>query len=101
MYKEHLTLCQGRLIKDIKRLGRDLRKTIIIDDLGVNFSNCKENGIEISSWVGDKSDKKLLELIPMLKQIADEEEEDVREVLSAEKEWLDKIKEGGEREQTS
>ena len=83
LYKEHLTLCQGRLIKDIKRLGRDLKKTIIIDDLGVNFKNCKENGIEISSWVGDKSDKKLLDLMPVLKEIVDEECEDVREFLKS------------------
>ena len=78
LYKEHLTLCNGRLIKDIRRLGRDMKKTLIIDDLAVNFSNCQDNGIEISSWTGNKKDKKLIEILCLLKMIADEKVEDIR-----------------------
>ena len=83
-------MCNGRLIKDIKRLGRDLKRTIIIDDIGINFSNCKENGIEINSWTGDKSDKKLLEVMSFLKRISNKETDDVRiEIMKMRKELGD------------
>ena len=51
-------------------LGRDIKKTIIIDNLADNFmSTCPDNGIEIESWYGDDPsfiDSELLKLIPFL-----------------------------------
>jgi len=52
-------------------IGRDLKKTIIIDNLKENYdSTCPNNGIEIESWYGDDmDDKELIKLIPFLKAI--------------------------------
>ena len=46
-----------------------MSKIIIIDDLNVNFSSCKENGIEVSSWQGEKDDNQLLKILNVLAKI--------------------------------
>ena len=69
--------------KDLRLLGRDINKTIIIDNLRENFwTTCPNNGIEILSWYGDDlDDTELLKLIPVLKTIAINGEKDVRKVI--------------------
>ena len=77
-------IAQGfQSIKDLRLLGRDIKKTIIIDNLKENFwSTCPNNGIEIISWYGDGfDDQELKDLIPFLTGIAVNEEKDVRKVL--------------------
>ena len=70
-------------VKDLRLVGRDIKKTIIIDNLRENFwSTCPENGIEILSWYGDDLDDiELQKLIPFLKSIVINEEPDVRKVI--------------------
>lgn len=71
-----------RSIKDMRLLGRDIRKVIIIDNLKENFmSTCPNNGIEIESWYDDLDDKELKKLLPFLKAIVLNEEKDVRPIL--------------------
>lgn len=71
-------------IKDLRLIGRDIKKTIIIDNLKENFeSTCPNNGIEIISWYGyeNEEDKELKNLMPFLKALVLNEEQDVRPVL--------------------
>ena len=70
-------------VKDLRLIGRDIKKTIIIDNLIENFwSTCPDNGIEIESWYGDDlDDTELQKLIPFLVGIVKNEERDVRKVL--------------------
>ena len=67
----------------MRLLGRDIKKTIIIDNLKENFwSTCPNNGIEIKDWYGeDLDDVELLKLIPVLRAMAENEEPDVRKVI--------------------
>lgn len=71
-------------IKDLRLIGRDIKKTIIIDNLKENFmSTCPSNGIEIESWYGEEmDDKELVKLIPFLKGLVENEEKDVRKVIN-------------------
>lgn len=46
-----------------------MSKTILIDDLKANFINCSENGIEVSSWQGNKADTQLLIITGILRNI--------------------------------
>jgi hypothetical protein len=64
-------------------LGRDIKRTIIIDNLKENFwSTCPNNGIEIADWYGeDLDDTELLKLIPVLRAMAENEEPDIRKVI--------------------
>lgn len=70
-------------MKDLRLIGRDIKKTLIIDNLKENYdSTCPDNGIEIESWYGDDlDDTELLQLIPFLKAMVQNEEKDVRKVL--------------------
>jgi CTD small phosphatase-like protein 2 len=62
-------------------LGRDLNKTIIVDNIAENFLLQPENGISIKSWYNDPSDTALLELTPLLVQIVVQQVSDVRVAL--------------------
>ncbi len=57
-------------MKDLSKIGRDLKKTIIVDNLPQNFRFQNQNGIFIKSFYGeDSEDNALIDLIPILKGI--------------------------------
>ena len=56
LYREHLTFHEKEFIKDISKLGRDIKKVIIVDNIANNFKLNHENGIKISPYFGDSSD---------------------------------------------
>lgn len=66
LYREHCSLVNTSFIKDLKKLGRDLKDIIIIDNTPLAYSLNKENGIPIVSWFEDKRDRELYNLIPIL-----------------------------------
>lgn len=62
LYRQHTKPQDGVYYKDLKPLGRDLRKTIIVDNIADNFAKQKENGIEIKGWYFEKEDTELRKL---------------------------------------
>lgn len=68
-------------MKDISKLGRDLSKTIIIDNVWENFQLQPSNGIFIKTWLEDRNDTCLIDLLPLLKDIVILGVEDVRKTL--------------------
>lgn len=68
-------------MKDLSLLGRDIQKTIIIDNISDNFILQPENGIFISTWYDDMNDRFLDEITPLLKEIAEKKVVDVRVAL--------------------
>jgi len=75
-------------IKDLSLLGRDLSKIIIIDNSAKNYKLQQDNGLPISSWKGDVNDTALKNLVPILKSIAENNVEDVRDIIVKIKEKL-------------
>ena len=68
-------------MKDLSLLGRDINKTIIIDNISDNFILQPDNGIFISTWYDDMSDTFLEEISPLLMEIVDKKVPDVRKAL--------------------
>ena len=68
LYREHCTLVGRKFVKDISRIGRDLKKIIMVDDLPENLSIHIDNGILILPYDGDdnKEDRVLYELKKLL-----------------------------------
>ena len=81
LYREHCSLMGAAYVKDISKLGRDLSKTIIIDnDLGCFYLQ-QENGILIKTFSGKQTDKYLMNLYAILNKIIKISFLDIREKL--------------------
>jgi len=54
------------LTKDLHRLGRDLSKTIIVDNSIYAFAYNLPNGIPIPSYYGQRNDRELISLVSLI-----------------------------------
>ena len=70
LYREHATKIGNKYIKDLSKIGRDLSRTLIVDNNPHSFKLQHDNGILISSYFGEKNDDKaLIELQKVLIKI--------------------------------
>ena len=84
-YREHCTLVGRKFVKDISRIGRDMKKIIMVDDLPENLNVHIDNGILILPYDGDynKEDRVLYELKKMLILFYNLGYEDLRSALKS------------------
>jgi Dullard-like phosphatase family protein len=81
LYRQHTSLECGFNVKDLSKLGRDLSKIIIIDNIEENYCLQPENGLNIIDFEGDESDHELNFLLEDLLQIVKEKNKDIRDLL--------------------
>ena len=81
LYRKHINQNNGVFIKDLSKLGRDIKKVCIIDNNKENFGLQPENGLHISSFLGDQSDNELLILCQDLMRIINTNLNDIRPVI--------------------
>ena len=81
LFRQHTLPVGPAFIKDLSKLGRDLRRTIIVDNVAENFQLQPENGIAIKTWIDDWRDQGLTMLAPLLKRIVTARVPDVRVAL--------------------
>jgi CTD small phosphatase-like protein 2 len=82
LYRQHALPTGGNFfIKDLSRLGRDISRTLIVDNVAENFQLQPDNGVFIRTWIDDPTDNALEELAPLLKEVAVRNVRDVREAL--------------------
>jgi len=86
LYRQHTVPIGPAFIKDLSKLGRDLARTIMVDNIAENYQLQQENGIAIKSWITDPNDHALVKLIPLLEAIVIKEIPDVRIALNSYKE---------------
>jgi RNA polymerase II subunit A small phosphatase-like protein len=86
LYREHCTFHKGMyFVKDLTKLGRDMKDVIIIDNSPSAYLFQPENAIAITSWYHTKTDRELYKLVPFLTNLA--EVDDVRKYLSKSKSY--------------
>jgi RNA polymerase II subunit A small phosphatase-like protein len=70
LFRESCTYYNGNYIKDLNRLGRDIRKVIIIDNSPVSYIFHQDNAVPVTSWFDDMHDTELLTLVPIFERLA-------------------------------
>lgn len=81
LFKDSTKYVSGAHVKELKQLGRDMKKVIHLDHDPAACQNNPENCFILSKWDGDSSDKTLVELSDFIREIAKQGVEDVRPVL--------------------
>ncbi|CAF0799819.1 unnamed protein product [Rotaria sp. Silwood1] len=70
LFRESCTYYNGNYIKDLSRLGRNIRKVIIIDNSPLSYLFHQDNAVPVHSWFDDMHDTELLTLIPIFERLA-------------------------------
>ncbi|KAH7634774.1 NIF-domain-containing protein [Sordaria sp. MPI-SDFR-AT-0083] len=81
LFRESCYNHQGNYVKDLSQVGRDLKDTIIIDNSPTSYIFHPQHAVPISSWFSDAHDNELLDLIPVLEDLAGVNVQDVSLVL--------------------
>ena len=85
LYRESATFLNEQYYKDLNKLGRDIKKIIIVDDKEINMELQEENGIIIKPFITEndegKNDFILYDLINILVRIAKDKPDDIRKSL--------------------
>ena len=79
LFREHCPLINTTFVKDLQRLGRDLKDIVIVDNSPLSYSLHPKNGLPILTWFEDKSDRELFEIMPILEFLSNVP--DVREFI--------------------
>lgn len=80
--RPYCRIVNGLIVKDLTIFQRDLARMILVDNSPQSFLLQRENGILVSTWIGDRSDDLLLQkLLPFLRFCATVP--DVRTILSS------------------
>ncbi|KAJ3223589.1 Nuclear envelope morphology protein 1 [Clydaea vesicula] len=79
-FRQSCTLMRGVFLKDLTVIDQDLSNVCLIDNSSASFSLQMDNAIPIESWLSDKNDVALLDLLPFLEALRFCH--DVRSILS-------------------
>ena len=86
LYRVHTIIINNDFVKDLSRLGRDLSRVIIVDNMEQNYKLQPDNGITIRPfWGKDVNDMALMDLLTILTNIVNKNM-DVRDGISMFKE---------------
>ena len=70
LYRHHcLFIGQSAVVKDLNILGRDIAKTIIVDNSILSFAYNLSNGVPIASFFGQSWDRELPQLHMLLEDL--------------------------------
>ncbi|XP_053569747.1 LOW QUALITY PROTEIN: CTD small phosphatase-like protein [Bombina bombina] len=73
LFRESCVFHRGNYVKDLSRLGRELNKVIIVDQLPSSYIFHPENAVPVQSWFDDMTDTELMDLIPFFEGLSKEE----------------------------
>lgn len=76
--RESTLLKNGKYVKDLSYLNRDLKDVIYIDFHDDNVEFHKDNAILLPMWGGDMTDRELYDIMPFLENLANAHGVDAR-----------------------
>ncbi|OWB79614.1 hypothetical protein B5S32_g3843 [[Candida] boidinii] len=82
LFREACRYKDGKIIKDLSLMNRDLSKLLIVDPNPDSYSMQPENAVPVKKWEGGKDDD-LIKLIPFLEYMATHPISDVRKVIAS------------------
>ncbi|XP_057677557.1 carboxy-terminal domain RNA polymerase II polypeptide A small phosphatase 2 isoform X2 [Corythoichthys intestinalis] len=74
LFRESCVFHQGCYVKDLSRLGRDLHKTLILDNSPASYIFHPNNAVPVMSWFDDADDAELLNLLPVFEELSQAED---------------------------
>ncbi|KAI4899084.1 hypothetical protein NFI96_022007, partial [Prochilodus magdalenae] len=74
LFRESCVFHQGCYVKDLSRLGRQLDKTLILDNSPASYIFHPENAVPVLSWFDDLEDTELLNLLPVFEELSGAED---------------------------
>ncbi|KAJ8390188.1 hypothetical protein AAFF_G00109270 [Aldrovandia affinis] len=74
LFRESCVFHQGCYVKDLSRLGRELSKTLILDNSPASYIFHPENAVPVVSWFDDREDAELLNLLPVFEELSQAED---------------------------
>ena len=66
LFREHCTQINTFYVKEIKKLGRELKDIVIVDNSPMSYALNPENGLPILTWFDDKEDRELYNISSIL-----------------------------------
>lgn len=70
LFREACVDHKGNFVKDLSRLGRELKNTIIIDNSPMSYLFHPDHAVPVGSWFDDPNDTELLEMMPFLEELS-------------------------------
>ena len=79
LYRDHCTFINGIYIKDLKKLNRNLKDLIIVDNSPLAYAFDTDNGLPIKTWYEDPNDIELIKITKILEFLS--KTKDVRKYI--------------------
>ncbi|KAM9100209.1 CTD small phosphatase-like protein 2-A isoform 3-T6 [Sarcophilus harrisii] len=70
LFQDDCICLQGHYIKDLRVLGQDLARTVVLTDSFKAFPYQMDNQLLIPQWQGDSEDRELPKLLPFLQRLS-------------------------------
>lgn len=81
LFREASRYKDGKVVKDLSALNRDLGHVIMVDTTPDSWMLQPDNAIKLKPWTGNADDKGLVELIPFFEWLASQQVKDVRPII--------------------
>ncbi|KYO33281.1 hypothetical protein Y1Q_0014295 [Alligator mississippiensis] len=70
LFRESCVFHRGNYVKDLSRLGRDLRRVLIVDNSPASYVFHPNNAVPVASWFDNMADTELLDLLPFFEGLS-------------------------------
>ncbi|XP_019409098.1 PREDICTED: carboxy-terminal domain RNA polymerase II polypeptide A small phosphatase 1 [Crocodylus porosus] len=70
LFRESCVFHRGNYVKDLSRLGRDLRRVLIVDNSPASYVFHPDNAVPVASWFDNMADTELRDLLPFFEGLS-------------------------------